>query len=49
MDGYDWRAAEARLNRLEHYTYKGPHFVRAGRRGKQPLLLIHGWPDSFLR
>ncbi|WP_238012183.1 epoxide hydrolase [Dactylosporangium sp. AC04546] len=48
-DGYDWRATEARLNRLAHYTYNGLHFVRVGTRGKQPLLLIHGWPDSFLR
>jgi pimeloyl-ACP methyl ester carboxylesterase len=48
-DGYDWKTTEARLNRFEHYTYDGLHFVRAGTRGKTPLLLIHGWPDSFLR
>lgn len=48
-EGYDWKATERRLNQLDHYTYQGLHFVRAGTRGKQPLLLLHGWPDSFLR
>jgi pimeloyl-ACP methyl ester carboxylesterase len=49
IDGYDWRATEKRLNQLEHYKLDGLHFVRAGTRGKPPLLLLHGWPDSFLR
>jgi pimeloyl-ACP methyl ester carboxylesterase len=48
-DAYDWRAAEARLNELEHGRWSGLHFVRAGTRGRAPLLLLHGWPDSFLR
>ncbi|MGO4758148.1 epoxide hydrolase family protein, partial [Streptomyces sp. 2MCAF27] len=48
-DGYDWKAAQKRLNQLDHYKADGIHFVRAGTRGKQPLLLLHGWPDSFLR
>ena len=48
-DGYDWKATEDRLNQLDHYKADGIHFVRAGTRGKQPLLLLHGWPDSFLR
>ncbi|WP_416974033.1 epoxide hydrolase family protein [Streptomyces sp. 4F14] len=46
---HDWKASEARLNRLDHFTWDGIHFVRAGTRGKPPLLLLHGWPDSFLR
>lgn len=49
QQGYDWKATEQRLNLLSHYTFEGIHFVRAGTKGKQPLLLIHGWPDSFLR
>ena len=52
-DRYDWRAAEARLNALEHERTEVDgtwlHHVRAGTRGAMPLLLLHGWPDSFLR
>ncbi|HEX5858028.1 MAG TPA: epoxide hydrolase [Microbacterium sp.] len=51
--GYDWRATEARLNALRHELLDidgfGVHVVRAGTRGATPLLLLHGWPDSFLR
>jgi microsomal epoxide hydrolase len=52
-DGYDWRATEARLNALRHELLEvdgvGIHVVRAGTPGATPLLLLHGWPDSFLR
>ncbi|WP_396642952.1 epoxide hydrolase family protein [Microbacterium sp.] len=50
-NGYDWRATEARLNELEHVRIGSPavHAVRAGTQGTTPLLLVHGWPDSFLR
>lgn len=48
-DAYDWRSTETRLNRLNHYKLDGIHFVRAGTIGKPALLLIHGWPDSFMR
>lgn len=48
-DGYDWKTTQDRLNQLDHYKADGIHFVRAGTRGKPPLLLLHGWPDSFLR
>jgi pimeloyl-ACP methyl ester carboxylesterase len=51
--GFDWRAAERRLNGLDQYRVPvegiGLHVVRAGRPGATPLLLLHGWPDSFLR
>jgi pimeloyl-ACP methyl ester carboxylesterase len=51
--GFDWRAAEARINALEHHRTTvdgvGLHHVRAGTPGRPPLLLVHGWPDSFLR
>ncbi|QIG46050.1 epoxide hydrolase [Nocardioides anomalus] len=50
---FDWRATEARLDELDHVRVEvhgvGLHAVRAGRRGAPPLLLAHGWPDSFLR
>jgi microsomal epoxide hydrolase len=47
--GYDWRAAEARLNGFEQVKIDGVHALRAGTRGATPLLLIHGWPDNFIR
>jgi pimeloyl-ACP methyl ester carboxylesterase len=51
--GFDWRSAEARINALDHNRTTvdgvGLHHVRAGSRGRPPLLLVHGWPDSFLR
>jgi pimeloyl-ACP methyl ester carboxylesterase len=55
MDHYDWREHEANLNRFDHYvaTVDGVriHFIhqRSGRPDAVPLLLIHGWPDSFYR
>lgn len=55
MTRYDWRRHEAELNRLDQYmaTVDGVriHFIhqRSGRPGAVPLLLIHGWPDSFYR
>jgi pimeloyl-ACP methyl ester carboxylesterase len=53
--GYDWRAHEAELNRLPQFVaaLDGTelHFihVRAEPSGRLPLLLLHGWPDSFFR
>jgi pimeloyl-ACP methyl ester carboxylesterase len=53
--GYDWRRQEARLNQLPQFvaTVDGAHlhFVHARGRGPRPvpLLLLHGWPDSFFR
>ena len=57
-DGFDWRAAEAKLNAFPQFTVplKGIdlHFIHApGKRpDAMPLLLSHGWPGSvfeFLR
>jgi len=50
---YDWRAQEARLNRLPQFTAEvlgqRLHFIHArGDGSKPPLLLLHGWPGSFL-
>jgi pimeloyl-ACP methyl ester carboxylesterase len=53
--GYDWRHHEARLNALPqfmaHVNGANVHFVHVKGRGSAPtpLLLLHGWPDSFYR
>ena len=52
---FDWREQEAALNRLHHF--RAPvggvelHFVHERGRGDDPLPLVltHGYPDSFLR
>jgi len=52
--GYDWRAHEARLNELAHFTTEIDgqriHFVhiRSARPDALALILTHGWPGSFL-
>src|SRR5580704_8003663 len=52
LDGYDWRAALADLNRFPQFTARVEdfdlHFVHlvGEARGKRPLLLTHGWPGS---
>lgn len=47
-DGFDWRAREAEINELPHFKADGLHFVHQTGDGL-PVLLLHGWPDSFLR
>jgi len=53
-DTYDWRAAEARLNRLAHFRTRidgqSIHFVhaRSPHADAMPLLLLHGWPGSIV-
>jgi pimeloyl-ACP methyl ester carboxylesterase len=53
--GYDFRKQEAALNRLAHFETKIDgqrlHFIHERGRGDKPmpLLLTHGFPDSFLR
>ncbi len=52
--GYNWREREADLNRLNHSLTQidgySLHFIhtRSNRSDALPLLLIHGWPGSFL-
>lgn len=52
---YDFRQHEARLNELPQFTADVAgvqlHFVHARGKGPNPtpLLLLHGWPDSFYR
>jgi pimeloyl-ACP methyl ester carboxylesterase len=53
--GFDWKEQEEALNAFHHYRAEvngtGLHFIHE--RGKSPytlpILLIHGWPDSFVR
>ncbi|MBO9595399.1 MAG: epoxide hydrolase [Niabella sp.] len=52
---YDWRRHEAMINTLPHFKTEidgtGIHFIHVKGKGPdpKPLLLTHGWPDSFLR
>ncbi|NIY91957.1 epoxide hydrolase family protein [Vibrio diazotrophicus] len=55
LDDFDWRKQEADLNQFSHYQseVKGEklHFIYQKGKGKSPtpLILTHGWPDSFYR
>jgi microsomal epoxide hydrolase len=52
---YDWRKQETALNRFAHFKADvdgvGIHFIHERGKGPNPtpLLLIHGFPDSFYR
>ncbi len=52
---YDWRKQEAELNRLHHFRAEidgiGIHFIHERGKGENPtpIILTHGWPDSFYR
>lgn len=53
LDRFDWRAIERRLNRLPHFIANVDgqpiHFLHVrGDGSKPPLLLLHGWPGSFI-
>jgi pimeloyl-ACP methyl ester carboxylesterase len=50
---YDWRAQERRLNQFPHFMIEifgqRLHFVHLrGDGSRPPLLLLHGWPGSFI-
>ncbi|KAM0326983.1 hypothetical protein ACHAQA_006104 [Verticillium albo-atrum] len=58
-DGFDWRAQEAKLNKLPQFKADvsvegfgdiGVHFVHQKSQAKNaiPLLFCHGWPGSFI-
>ena len=55
QDQFDWRAQERAINRFAHFRAKvdgvGIHFIHERGEGEKPLPLIltHGYPDSFLR
>ena len=52
---YDWRMQEERLNRFSQFRCKVDgidlHFIHERGKGPNPLpiILTHGWPDSYLR
>jgi pimeloyl-ACP methyl ester carboxylesterase len=52
---YDWRAQESKLNQFPQFTTDidgiKVHFLHVQGKGPNPmpLLLTHGWPDSFFR
>ncbi|MDR5815562.1 MULTISPECIES: epoxide hydrolase [unclassified Caballeronia] len=54
LNHFDWRAQEARLNRLPQFqaTIDGQdiHFIHRSGQGPapMPLILTHGWPGSFI-
>ena len=51
---FDWRSQERRFARLDHHTTEIDgqriHFAvkRSSQPGAFPLLLVHGWPGSFV-
>jgi pimeloyl-ACP methyl ester carboxylesterase len=51
---FDWKALVEELSQLEHFRYTtgddAIHFVRMRGEGNSPtpILLLHGWPGSFL-
>jgi pimeloyl-ACP methyl ester carboxylesterase len=53
-DGFDWRQQEARLNEYPQFTTEIDgqtiHFVhvKSPEPNAMPLMLIHGWPGSFI-
>ncbi len=55
LKGFDWRKQEEALNRFSHYRCNidnvDIHFIREPGKGvnPMPLILTHGWPDSFIR
>lgn len=52
--GFDWRSQERAMNALPHFRTRidglGIHFIRARGQGPAPipLLIVHGWPSSFV-
>ena len=55
LTDFDWRAAETSLNQFAHFKADVGgdriHFIHEQPQGptRCPLLLLHGWPDSFYR
>ena len=52
---FDWRAQEAKLNQYAQFRAEiddlGIHFIHERGKGPNPLpiIIFHGWPDSFYR
>jgi len=55
QNGYDWRTQEKELNSYSQFKCNidgiDIHFIWEKGKGKNPIpiILTHGWPDSFLR
>jgi pimeloyl-ACP methyl ester carboxylesterase len=55
LHSYDWRKQEAALNKFSHFKVDiddiGIHFIHERGKGPNPLpiILTHGFPDSFVR
>jgi pimeloyl-ACP methyl ester carboxylesterase len=55
QNDFDWRAQQTRLNEFEHYRAlvggMRIHFLHARSQDRDaiPLLLLHGWPSSFVQ
>ena len=55
LRGFDWRQQEDALNRFSHFRADvngfGVHFIHERGQGDRPLpiVLTHGYPDSFVR
>jgi pimeloyl-ACP methyl ester carboxylesterase len=54
-NGFDWRAQEKQLNRFHHYRAEIDglriHFIHERGKGPNPIpvLMLHGWPSSFVQ
>jgi pimeloyl-ACP methyl ester carboxylesterase len=46
-DDFDWRAYEQKINAFHHDKWNGLHFIHE-QGGHPPLVLLHGWPGSFV-
>lgn len=55
LNEYDWRKHEADLNQFHHFKADVDgvevHFIHERGKGPNPtpIILLHGWPDSFYR
>lgn len=55
QEEYDWKKHESELNQLPQFTAEidnvNLHFIHIKSESKnaQPIILTHGWPDSFYR
>ena len=45
---FEFTACAARWNRHRHFRSEGLHFIHAPRRNAPAVLLLHGWPGSFV-
>jgi pimeloyl-ACP methyl ester carboxylesterase len=44
---FDWSTYAQRINAFPHFKSDGLHFIHE-RNGHPPLVLLHGWPGSFI-